>query len=61
MRQRLYLETMESVLAKSTKVVIEPQGNQMLYLPLDRLAPAQAQPLPALPDSGPAPAAREGR
>lgn len=61
MRQRLYLETMETVLGKSTKVVIEPQGNQMLYLPLDRLVPAHPQALPAMPDTGPAPSAREGR
>lgn len=36
-RQRLYLETMESVLAKTNKVVIEPTGNNMLYLPLDKM------------------------
>ena len=36
-RQRLYLETTESVLAKTNKVVIEPTGNNMLYLPLDKM------------------------
>jgi membrane protease subunit HflK len=36
-RQRLYLETMESVLAKTNKVVVEPTGNNMLYLPLDKM------------------------
>lgn len=46
MRQRLYLETMESVLGKSSKVVVEPQGNQMLYLPLDKMiAPPAVAPL----------------
>ncbi len=37
-RKRLYLETMESVLANSSKVVVDSEaGNQMLYLPLDQL------------------------
>lgn len=43
-RQRLYLETMEDVLAKSHKVIIDPQsatgaggGGVVPYLPLDRL------------------------
>jgi membrane protease subunit HflK len=43
MRQRLYLETMESVLGKSSKVVVEAQGNQMLYLPLDKMIPPAVQ------------------
>ncbi|MBL4794631.1 MAG: FtsH protease activity modulator HflK [Pseudomonadales bacterium] len=37
-RQRLYLETMETVLASSTKVLIDIEGgNNMLYLPLDKI------------------------
>ncbi|NOR52212.1 MAG: FtsH protease activity modulator HflK [Gammaproteobacteria bacterium] len=37
-RKRLYLDSMESVLSKSGKVVIDVEGgNNMLYLPLDRL------------------------
>ena len=37
-RKRLYLETMESVLGKSSKVVIDVEGgNNMMFLPLDRL------------------------
>lgn len=37
-RKRLYLETMESVLASSNKVLVDDEaGNQMLYLPLDQL------------------------
>ncbi len=38
-RQRLYLETLEDVLANSTKVLIDTDGagNNMIYLPLDRL------------------------
>ncbi|RLA09367.1 MAG: FtsH protease activity modulator HflK [Gammaproteobacteria bacterium] len=37
-RERLYLETMETVLSANRKVMIEGDaGNNMLYLPLDRL------------------------
>ena len=38
-RERLYLETMEEVLQRSSKVLIDAKsGNNMLYLPLDRLS-----------------------
>lgn len=37
-RQRLYLETMESVMRNSSKVMVDVAGgNNMLYLPLDRM------------------------
>ena len=37
-RERLYLETMEEVLGKSNKVLIDvKKGNNLMYLPLDRL------------------------
>ena len=37
-RERLYLETMEQVLERSSKVMIDSKsGNNMLYLPLDKL------------------------
>jgi len=37
-RERLYLETMEKVLESSSKVMIDSKsGNNMLYLPLDKL------------------------
>lgn len=37
-RQRLYLETMESVYGNTTKVMVDVEGgNNMMYLPLDRL------------------------
>jgi membrane protease subunit HflK len=37
-RQRLYLETMESVLGDSSKVLLDvEQGNNVMYLPLDQL------------------------
>ncbi len=37
-RKRLYLETMEVVLARSSKVTLDiPEGNTLMYLPLDKL------------------------
>lgn len=45
-RKRLYLETMQDVLARTPKVLIDGEsGNNMLYLPLDKLVP-QSGPLP---------------
>lgn len=37
-RDRLYIDAMEAVLSQSTKVMVDVEGgNNMLYLPLDRL------------------------
>ena len=37
-RERMYLETVEAVLANSTKVLVDTRsGNNLLYLPLDQL------------------------
>jgi len=37
-RQRLYIDAMESVLSRSSKVLIDVEGgNSMMYLPLDKL------------------------
>ncbi len=37
-RKRLYLETLEEVLSNSTKVLLDAEGgNNLIYLPLDRL------------------------
>ena len=37
-RKRLYLETMEAVLANTSKVLIQVKGgNSLMYLPLDKL------------------------
>ncbi|MEM9100863.1 MAG: FtsH protease activity modulator HflK [Pseudomonadota bacterium] len=37
-RKRLYIETMEEVMSKSTKVMIDVEGgNNMMYLPLDKI------------------------
>lgn len=45
MRQRLYLETMERVLASTDKVIIDSNGGQGVvpYLPLDQLQPRKQQ------------------
>lgn len=51
-RQRLYLNTVESVLSKTSKVVIDTKGgNNILYLPLDKLiergtSPSMSRPSP---------------
>lgn len=43
MRDRLYIEAMESVMSKSSKVMVDVKGgNNMLYLPLDRMTQRQA-------------------
>jgi modulator of FtsH protease HflK len=69
-RDRLYLETMQSVYANVSKVMVESRsGSNLLYLPLDRLmqqagVPAAAVPAPAAPATDPVagtdPRAREG-
>ena len=42
-RERLYLETMESVLGTTSKVLVDVEGgNNMMYLPLDRLNQARS-------------------
>jgi len=42
MRDRLYIDAMESVLSKSSKVLVDVEGsNNLLYLPLDKLATQQ--------------------
>jgi membrane protease subunit HflK len=42
-RERIYLDTMEWVMANSTKVMIDVEGgNNLLYLPLDKLMQAGA-------------------
>ncbi len=70
-RDRLYLETMQSVYSNVSKVMVESRsGSNLLYLPLDRLlqqtgaVPAAAPTAPAVPAtepaSGPDPRTREG-
>ena len=57
-RQRLYIETLEQVLANSTKVLVDAAGgNNLLYLPLDRLVERRADNAPngLAPSGSPAP------
>ena len=58
-RQRLYLETIQQVYSSTSKVMIDAKsGNNLLYLPLDKLMQATAAPAPvAAPVEAP-PAAR---
>jgi modulator of FtsH protease HflK len=43
-RERLYLETMELVLGRSTKVIVDSKGaGNMIYLPLDKLLEQRTQ------------------
>lgn len=42
-RERLYLDTIQTVLQHSTKVLVDVKGsNNLLYLPLDKLAPVSS-------------------
>ena len=54
-RQRLYLETMEKVLARTPKVLMQGDGNRVTLLPLDRLlqpsAPSDDSPSSVRPTS----------
>jgi membrane protease subunit HflK len=54
-RQRIYLETVEEILANSAKVLLDTDsgGNNLIYLPLDRLMERRADGSPStLPSSG---------
>ncbi len=45
-RERMYLDTMQQVLSQSTKVFVDlPRGNNVIYLPLDKLAGQTTAPL----------------
>jgi modulator of FtsH protease HflK len=68
-RDRLYLDAMQQVMANTTKVVVDKGGNNLLYLPLDKIvqmsgtpeaaaAPAPA-PQAAAPDASSAARSRE--
>ena len=41
-RERLYLDALEGVMTNSTKILLDTEGNNnMLYLPLDKIAQGQ--------------------
>lgn len=42
-RQRLFLETMESVMGETPKVLMDKESGSMMYLPLDQLMKNQTQ------------------
>ena len=46
--ERMYLDTMQQVLSKSTKIIVDNKAGNLLYLPLDKLASS----LPAAPVKG---------
>lgn len=35
--QRMYFDTLQGVLSKSSKIIVENKGNNLIYLPLDKL------------------------
>jgi membrane protease subunit HflK len=51
-RDRLYLDAMQQVMSNTTKIVIEKGGNNLLYLPLDKIMQMGGN-----PDAAPATAA----
>ena len=45
-RQRIYLDTMQTVMNNTSKVLVDQKGgNSLLYLPLDKLQQIVSQPL----------------
>ncbi|HMS05377.1 MAG TPA: FtsH protease activity modulator HflK [Burkholderiaceae bacterium] len=56
-RDRLYLETMQDIYAKTTKVVVDSkQGSNLLYLPIDKLMAAAGRDAPTAADAAAPPA-----
>ncbi|HEX5047223.1 MAG TPA: FtsH protease activity modulator HflK [Gammaproteobacteria bacterium] len=68
-RERLYIETLQEILAKSTKVLVDTDGgNNLLYLPLDQLMqrrgaapPGDSSAAPAGPATNTTPSRSSGR
>jgi membrane protease subunit HflK len=51
-RKRLYLETMEYVLANTSKVIMQvKEGNNLMYIPLDRLMETRTGYMPSTDES----------
>jgi len=52
-RERLYLDTVEEVMSRSSKVLVDVEGgNNMLYLPLDKLMGQRAEMNSSAPNAG---------
>jgi len=50
-RQRLYLDTMQTVMNNTSKIIVDQKGgNSLLYLPLDKLQQIVGQPYAGAPD-----------
>ena len=57
-RQRMYLDTMQTVMNNTSKIIVDQKGgNSLLYLPLDKLQQIVNQPLAGVPEVLSAPAA----
>jgi membrane protease subunit HflK len=57
-RERMYLDTMQTVMNNTSKVVVDQKGgNSLLYLPLDKLQQMVSQPGSGAPDAVPQPPA----
>jgi len=58
-RERLYVDTMQEIYSNVTKVLVDSKsGNNLLYLPLDKIMQMTGQsstPAPALAPAAPAP------
>lgn len=53
-RERLYLDAVQEVLANSSKVMIDVEGgNNMLYLPLDKIVQQSSSPVSAVTEISP--------
>jgi membrane protease subunit HflK len=51
-RQRIYLDTMQTVMNNTSKVVVDQKGgNSLLYLPLDKLQQIVSQPYSGAPEA----------
>ncbi|MFO7541864.1 MAG: FtsH protease activity modulator HflK [Thiobacillus sp.] len=51
-RQRIYLDTMQTVMNNTSKVLVDQKGgNSLLYLPLDKLQQLSGQALTSVPDA----------
>jgi membrane protease subunit HflK len=50
-RERMYLDTMQTVMNNTSKVIVDQKGgNSLLYLPLDKLQQIVNQPLAGVPE-----------
>jgi len=53
-RERMYIETVESMLQRSTKILAEGKNNQnLMYLPLDKLFKGSSEKAAAMKEEGP--------